>query len=126
MKNKCPKCKSENIIDQRWLYPMSPNVCHDCGLKWEPTLFVRIFLPSWVLVLALAVVSGATKNEFWKSDLGAVVLFSYLALLLIAPTVGWYLHPYKVWGGSELVRKLVNYGCLGSMLVVAVFYYTNA
>lgn len=126
MKNKCPKCKSKNIIDQRWLYPLSPNECNDCGLKWEPTIFFRVFLATWVSILALSVLTGSTNNEFFKSDFGAVVVFSYLALLFIAPAISWYIHPYKVWGGSDKLLKAINFGCMGSMIFVMVLYYANA
>lgn len=126
MKNKCPKCKSKNIIDQRWLYPLSPNECNDCGLKWEPTVFLRVFLSAWISILVLSVITGAIKNEFFKSDFGVVVVFSFLTLLFIAPAINWYIHPYKVWGGSDILRKAVNFGCIGSIVLVAVLYYANA
>ena len=105
---------------------MKPNVCNDCGLNWEPTLFARTFLASWFSILVLAVAFNITKNEFWKSDAGAVVFFSFMALLFVAPAIGWYVKPYKVWGGSLMVRRIINYGCLGTMALVIVFYFINA
>ena len=126
MKNKCPKCKSKNIIDQRWLYPLSPNECSDCGLKWEPTWFARIFLAFWIVTFALAVSYGIHKNEFFQSPLGIVIVFGYLSLVFVAPIISAFIQPYKPWGGSVLARKIVNYGCLGAMLIVMGVYYANA
>jgi hypothetical protein len=125
MKKKCPKCKSKNIIDQRWLYPLSPNECNDCGLRWEPTWFSRIFLAAWCSILGLVVSTGLSKSEFFKSNLGAAAIFGYLALLFIAPVISAYVQPYKPWGGSAVTRKIVNYGCIGAMLVVMGVYYAN-
>ncbi len=126
MQSKCPKCKSSNILDQRSLYTSKPYECNDCGLKWEHSLFIRIFLACWVCIAGLSAAYGVAKNDFFNSNLGITVILGYLSLIFLVPIISWYFRLYKEWNGSEVRRKSVNYICIGSMLSVALIFYTSA
>ena len=125
-RNKCPKCKSSNIIDQRWIYSFAPNSCKECDFQWEATIFIRLFFAVWILGLGAATITNIAKSEFFKSDSGAVVAFTYLGLLFLAPIISQRIAPFKIWGGSVMARKVVNFTCMGLIALFVVLYYVNA
>ena len=111
---KCPRCKSTEVIFRSDIYAMSPNVCTECGLKWEATFFSRIFLILWIVGLFVLVSLPAPS---WLHMLGPhkkhflmIGLATYIGALFVIPLIAHLIEPYKEWSGSERERAIVNLG----------------
>lgn len=128
MMMKCPKCKSKDVLSERWLYAMTPNTCQQCGFKWEQTEFFRLFLPVFLLgLLWLPSLPKSLNNTVF----GAVIILGYLSLILVVPSVLWFFKPYQEWGENFFRRRLVNftaYALLGIFGIFGIFgvLYLNA
>ncbi len=121
----CPKCKSKDILSERWLYAMTPNICQRCGFKWEQTVFFRLFVPVFMLgTLCLTLLPKSLNNTI----LGAVIILGYLSLILVVPGVLWLFKPYQEWDDRAVKRKLVNFTAYALLGIFGVFgvIYLNA
>ena len=65
LKQKCPRCKSTDIVDQRWIYAMTPNICNKRNYERESSVAFRL--------LMLFVIFGMGLGFFIR-ELGSVDL----------------------------------------------------
>ena len=132
LKNKCPACNSSNIRAPKglipWLYSVNPFICSNCGAEFEPNIISRIGF--WVFMGAIFlpfIFMNYLVTTLGKDLFGTIFLY-FIGVFFILIIFGSIIEIYKPWQyklrtGSNIKRKVINYGALSTIVLYFVIFY---
>jgi hypothetical protein len=125
-RKKCPGCRSTNVQEPETILPglyiMSPMICRECGFKFEPWLPVRVAF--WILLAGMAIFGvfiDILISMFGKS-LVSVVVLPFIIVGFITMFALSAIRQHQEWSENYRVRKAVNYGALGSFVILGIVF----
>ena len=126
--SKCPKCNSFDIELPNDIFgpvfTMKPIICKKCHFQFEHSERSRYSFIIFFASMFVTAMIGKQIKEYLGSDKALSLLGSVILLALINWFYSMSRYPYQAWSSDTLKRKVINYGIIISIVIMAIVFYT--